>query len=273
MTDAADPVGAVPVDSPVAVIPARPVRRALLSVALVLLAAVVIVELVAGAALRPARNANQARDVLALPGVAAMAHDAQIDPTEITQVASRQHQPAPLAVSAPALLDGLLLVAAGTMALPRLVPRRNMARYGRLSSFLVALAILLVGIAVAVKAIARLRYLDALYISPPVGTLSYLLLYGSFRRGGSLVALTSLIVLKLAALAALYWGYPKAASERGLAPLALTSVAATVAVAMAYALVPPSVASIIDALAASLVALAAILWAGVVVSGTVRRLA
>jgi hypothetical protein len=273
VTDAAAPVRAAPVDGRVAAISRRPVRRGLLSLALVLLGAAVIVELVAGPALRPARSANHARDVLALSGVAAMAHDAQIDPTEIAQVASRQHQPAPLAVSAEALLDGLLLVAAGAVALPRLVPRRNMTRYGRLSSFLVALAILLVGIAVAVKAIARLRYLDALYISPPAGTLSYLLLYGSFRRGGSLVALTGLMALKLAAIAALYWGYPRAASERGLPPLALTSVAATVAVAMAYALVPSSLASITDALAAAVVALVAILWAGVIVSGTVRRLA
>ncbi len=254
-------------------IPPRGVRRGLLTLALVLLGAVVVVDLVAGSALRPSRSANHGREVLALPGVAAMAPDAQIDPTEITQVAGRQHQPAPLAISAQALMDGLLLVAAAALALPRVIPRRNMTRYSRLSSFLVALAILLAGIAVAVRAIARLRFLDALYISPPAGTLSYLLLYGSFRRVGSLVALTGLVVLKLAAVAALYWGYPRSASERGLAGLALTSVAATVAVTGAYALVPAPVDSITDALAAAAVALAAILWAGVIVSGSVRRLA
>ena len=54
---------------------------------------------------------------------------------------------------------------------------------------------------VVVKDIARLRALLALYLSPPFGTLSYLLLYGSSPRRGALAVLAGLMVLKLAAAA------------------------------------------------------------------------
>ncbi len=73
-------------------------------------------------------------------------------------------------------------------------------------------------------------------------------------------------------LARLRRAFPRAAAERGLGGLALTSVGATVVITLCYALAPTALATIIDALSASVVALVALLWAGVIVSGSVRRL-
>jgi hypothetical protein len=249
------------------------VRRGLLVAALALLFAVVVLELAAPAVLRPARGAHHAADVLALPGVSAVVHNAQLDPTEIAQVAARQHRPAPLELPAQALLDGLLLVCGFTVALPRLVRRRDVTRHARLGLFVLSLAILLGGIAVVVAAIARSRYLVGLYVSPPFGTLSYLLLYGPSRRTASLMALAALMALKVVALAAFFRGYPRAVSIRGLAALAVTSTAMTVVATAAYALAPATLVPVTDALAAAVVALVGVLWAGVIVSGSVRRLA
>jgi hypothetical protein len=254
------------------------VRGPVLGGALAVLAVIVILEILAGAVLRPPRRAGNETDVLALPGVTAMIHGAQLDPAELAHVAASQHRPAPLALPAQALIDGLLLVSVAGIALPRLRSRRagraraGGARGSRLGSFVFSLAILLASIAVAVLAIARVRYLVALYLSPPVGTLSYLLLYGSFRRGAALTVLVALMVLKVAAAALVLVAFPRAAVKRGLGGLAITSVAATVATTFGYALAPTYLATIIDAVSASLVALVALLWAGVIVSGTVRRL-
>ena len=249
-----------------------PARRGLLLLSLVFLSAVVVVELVAGAALRPVRSAHPVADVLALPGVPALVHDAQADPGEMAQVAARQPRQGPLAVPSQALLDGLLLVAAVAVAAPRLVRGPALARAAPLTSFLLSLAILLGGIVVVVKDIARLRALLALYLSPPFGTLSYLLLYGSSPRRGALAVLAGLMILKLAAAASFFLAFPRASSDRGVVALALTSVAATAAAALAYATSSSARAPISDALAAAVIALVAIVWAGMILSGTVRRL-
>jgi hypothetical protein len=234
--------------------------------ALGLLMAAVLAEIVAGPALRPGPSA----DALAIPGVAAMAQQAQVDPTEIAQVAARQHPPVPLALPAQALLDGLLLLSAAVLAVPRVVPRQDVARGTRLALFVGSLALLLVAVAVGVAAIARLRYLVALYLSPPFGTLSYFLLFGSSRRGASLVVLSVVLVVRVGACLAFLRAFP---GRRPIAALAITSTAATVVTAVCYAWVPNSLASITDALAAAVVALLAAIWAAMVVSGSVRRLA
>jgi len=263
------------------------VGRPVLAASLALLAVTIVLEIGAGAALRPARQAHHQAEVLAIPGVPTLIHGVAVDPTELAQVAARQHQPSPLALPSQALIDALLLVSVAGLALPRLLPRARPApeaapeaagraggarRGGGLGSFLLSLAILLVSIAVAVVAIARLRYLVALYLSPPLGTLSYLLLYGSFRRGAALLTLTALMVLKVAACLLVWRAFPRAAAKRGLGGLALTSVAATVVTTACYALAPTSLGTIVDALAAAVVAVVALLWAGVIVSGSVRRL-
>jgi len=249
-----------------------PTRGSLLALAVALLAIVVGLELVAAGALRPPSQAHHEAAVLAIPGVSGMIKSAQLDPTELSQVAGEQHHPTPLSLPAQALLDGLLLVCVAAVALPQLRSRRPLAQGVRVALFVVSLAILLVGIVVVVAAIARLRYLTALYRSPSAGTLSYLLLYGSFPRGATLAVLSVLLSLKLAAFALLAVSLPRALSRRGIGGLAVTSVATMVVTAFCLALAPSTLGNITDALAASIAALVAVLWAGVSVSGLVRRL-
>lgn len=252
--------------------PTRPWRQPLLLIAFGLVAAVVVVELVAGPILRPAPGPDPEAQVLAIPGVATMIQGTQIDPTELKGVEQSRRRRAPSAFAAQVLIDGLLLLETLTVGIPRLVARRWLARRARLVSFLGSLAILLVGIVVVVGAIARLRYLVALYLSPPLGTLSYLLLYGSFSRRDALLALTLVIALKGATslvLSRIHLGTP---AWRGIMGLALTSLAATVITAVCYSWASVALDNITDALAAAVAAMAAVLWAGVLVSGSVRRL-
>jgi hypothetical protein len=163
-----------------------------------------------------------------------------------------------------------------TGGLARLLPDRNVTHVARNASFAGSLVVLLVAMVVAVGAIGRLRYLTALYLSPPVGTLSYLLLYGAFSRPRALLVLTVLLALKAAACLALCrgtgaGGYP-APAKGAVAGLALTSLAASVATAVCYSWAPVTLAPITDAVAAAAVALAAVVWAAILVSNTMRRL-
>ncbi|MDQ1377054.1 MAG: hypothetical protein QOE15_1227 [Acidimicrobiaceae bacterium] len=269
VTSAAPPPAAPPATAGPA---ARAARRPLLLVALVLLAAVVIFELAAGPLVRPSQGSPPEAEVLAIPGVAGMIHDAQLEPGEVTQVAAGRHRASPGALRAQALIDGLLLVCVLALALPRLVPGRDVTRRARLGSFIASLAILLAGIWVLVAGVARLRHLVALYLSPPFGTLSYLLLDASFPRSGSLVAISVLMALKVAACVALFRSDPRVASQRGIAGLAVSSLAVTVLTVFCYSLAPPSLGNVTDALATAVVAAVAVLWAGIIVSGSVRRL-
>ena len=236
-----------------------------------LLVAVVVVELVLGASLSPPPRRHSVADVLARPGVAAMTRGASIDATELTQVAAAPAAHNPLAYPAMAVLDVLLLGAVMAAGVPQLAGPGG-GRAGRFASFLVSLAILLVGIAVVVGAIARLRFLSALYLSPPFGTLTYLLRYGTFPRAAALAALVAVMAAKAAACVALT-GAGVGAAARGVAGLAVTAVMATVVTAACYAWAPPALVPITDAVAAAVAGVAAIGWAGVMVSGAVRRLA
>lgn len=231
-------------------------RRAWFFAAIGVLVALVVVELAAGPALTPASRPSS--DALSVPGVAAMVRAAQVDPTEITQVAATQHPSPPLAPAAQAMIDGVLLV---TLALPA----RSLALAGRL-------AVLLGATAVTVAAIARLRYLVALYLSPPFGTLTYLLRFGSFRRSEALVVVTVLVVVKASVCAALIRGAPGSRAAKTLFGLALTSLAASVVTALCYSWAPVTLGNITDALAAAAVALTAVLWAGIGVGRALRRL-
>lgn len=266
-----DPV-AVPPREAVATPDRRPVRRRLL-LALTLLAVVVVLELLAGSVLSPPRPAHADTAALAVPGVAAMMRGTDVDPTELGQVTAARHGHDPLAFGAQALLDGLLLAAAAAASLPQLFPAAEVTRGARLGSFLASLGILLGGIMVVVGATRRVRELVGLYLSPPLGTFSYLLWYSASRRSQSLVALTVLMAVKATACAALARAGVRSSAARGLFGLALTSLAATVVTAVCYAWAPADLATVTDALAAAVVGLTAVLWAGVFVSGSVRRLA
>jgi hypothetical protein len=270
-----DDAGVGPADSePTTAAPAvtRPPTAGRPLLALILFLAVVVLDLVAGPALRPTPSAHHGTDVLAIAGGAALVGAAGVDPTELAQVAARQHPPVPLAMPAEALLDALLLISATAVALPPLASRRDVARGIRFGVFAGSVSVLVGATAVGVAAIARLRYLVALYLSPPYGTLSYLLLSGSSPTVASLVVLSVVQALRVGACVAFFRTVPRMA-QRGTAPLALTSVAAAGLTALCYAWVPSSLTSITGALAAAVTALAAVLWAAVMLSGSVRRLA
>lgn len=232
---------------------ARPGRSSLIAAGLLL--ALVVAELVAGPALTPARRAHGDTDVLAVAGVAAMVHAAQVDQAEVAQVAATEHPRSPLAPSALALIDALFLV---TLALPS----RRLSLVGHL-------AVVIGGVAVAVAAIARLRYLVALYLSPPFGTLSYLELYGSFRRHDALVVVTALAAVRAVVYAAHPRGTAGGPAADALFAVAIASLAASVATVVCYSWAPVTLVSITDAVAAAAVALTAVVSAGI---GTGRAL-
>jgi len=252
--------------------PPEPSHKASLVLALLLLAAVVAAEILAAVLLRPGRMAHADTAVLAEPGVSRMLQGVAVDPRELAQVARQQHQPAPLVFLALALLDGLVLIGGLALAVPQLRPASAERPPRRLSAFIPSLAVLLAGVAVVVTAIARLRLLAAVDLSPPYGTLDYLLTYGQFRRRAVLIALAVLVAVKLVAFAIFGRRSPRAALRRGVPALVVTSMAAMVVAAACIAQASSSTGNLADAFAAAVVALTAIVWSAVIVSGSVRRL-
>lgn len=259
-------------EPPPAEVPSDPAHRGTLVVALVLLAAVLLAEILGAVFLKPPLQAHNETTVLAERGVSRMLQGVPVDPSELAQVAHRQHQPAPLVFLSLALLDGLVLVGGLAVAAPDLRPVDARGRSHRLSAFLPSLAVLLGGVAVVVVAIGRLRLLAGWYLSPPYGTLDYLLEYGVFRRGAALALLALLMALKLVAMAIFGRHRPRAVLRRGVPGLVLTSMAAMLVTVASYGMASSSTGNLADAFAAAVVALATVFWAGVIVSGSVRRL-
>lgn len=226
-----------------------------LVLAVMLIGAAVALDATSAVVLGPPHQADRATIVLAEPQVSALVAGITVDPAEVQQEAAGHRQPPGLAIVDQALIDGLLLVTVAFWA------RR---RVPRVAHEVVSVAGFLVGGLLAAIALGRLTYLVGMYMSPPYGTLDYLVLFGFFDRAGSMAVLTAVMILKLASCVALFLAgrvpSQKGGPNRIVAALAVTSLLSTVLIAFSYAVVPETLMSMTDAMAGAVVAVAAIVW-------------
>ncbi|MDP9074900.1 MAG: hypothetical protein M3N98_12160 [Actinomycetota bacterium] len=212
--------------------------------------------------LTPPHKSDRAAQVFKLPGAAALTNGIQVDRTEVADQVIAHAQPPGLAIGDLALLDGLLLVmvAIAGLSLRRSPPPAAGSALGP-ASLTASMIAALAGIFLVDVALSRLRAEVALYLSPPFGTLMYLALFGFFRREGSLFVLGALIVLKLAVSILVSRADPRFGQHRSVSGLLITSVVATIAVSLLYGIVPPTMVSTTDAIAALAVTVAGLIWA------------
>jgi hypothetical protein len=118
-----------------------------------------------------------------------------------------------------------------------------------------------------IAAIAVLVLMVSLLVAAPFGTLTYLAIFGFFDRAGAGIALSVLMLLKLGFVVVLVLAQPRFLQNLGLVLLVLTSLLATVIVGFLHGIVPRFLVSITDAIAAIAVAVLAVIWAVVLLTG------
>jgi hypothetical protein len=118
-------------------------------------------------------------------------------------------------------------------------------------------------------AIAEVITMVALFFAFPFGTIAYLAIWGFFPRGGAAALLSSLMFLKLVCAGALVAAHQRFLQNKGLILLMLTSLVATLVVAFLHGLVPGILVSITDGIGAIIVSIVAIIWAVILLIGSV----
>ena len=160
-----------------------------------------------------------------------------------------------------AFIDGLLFFTVLMVGLSLLISPRI---YGRIQgpvtlvvSFLWMLACVLSGLA----ALATLMLMVGLFVAVPFGTLAYLVIWGSFSTGQAAVLLGLLLFLKIFFGVCLVLSEPRFLRVKGLMALVVLSVVLQLALGFIHGFLPGPVVAIGEQLWAVATAVAALVWA------------
>jgi hypothetical protein len=168
-----------------------------------------------------------------------------------------------------ALVDGIALFTVALMGAGLLVPDRLHGRLQGIVTLVFAILLILGAIVLLVVAIGELLLMVTLLLAVPFGTIAYLILWGAFPRGQADVLLSLLMFLKLVFAGALLFAQQRFIQNKGLVALTLTSLLCNVIAAFLQGLVPLILVSILDDVAAIVFAIVGIVWAVVLLIGSI----
>ena len=168
-----------------------------------------------------------------------------------------------------ALVDGIALFTVALMGVGLIVPRRLHGRLQGVVTLVFAILLIVAAVALLVVAIGELILMLTLLLAVPFGTIAYLIGWGFFPRGQTTVLLSLLMVLKLVFAGALLAAQQRFIQNKGLVALTLTSLLCNVIAAFLQGLVPIILVSILDDVAAIVFAIVGIVWAVVLLIGSI----
>jgi hypothetical protein len=168
-----------------------------------------------------------------------------------------------------ALVDGQLLFALLLVGTSLVVPERVWAKTQGPVTLIVGLLILLKSIALILGAVALLLLMIALIMAFPFGTFVYLVRYGDFDRGPAAGTLEVLMSLKIGFCVCLLAAHQRFLQNKGLVIIVLISLLCTMLVRLLHGIWPIFMVSILDAVAAIVVGIAAAIWALLLSLGSV----
>ncbi len=169
------------------------------------------------------------------------------------------------AIAALGLLDTLVVLSLGLMAVDLAVPRGIVGRVQAPVSLFVAIGVLTAAIATATKAIA---IMVGLLLAVPFGTIVYLLVWAGFPVGKAAAMLGLIMGLKLTGAVLLAVAHRGFLGNKGLLALLAASIASTWLVGVIHRWPPGFLATIADGIAALVVAAVAGLWSVFLIVGS-----
>jgi hypothetical protein len=172
-------------------------------------------------------------------------------------------------VSSLAVLDALLILSVALMGATLFAHKPSLGRLQGVITLLVSLAVLMGSIGLIVTAIGLLTLMVGLLLAPIFGTAAYFTLFGDFDRVAAASILGLVMSLKLGFAVSLLLAHQLFLENKTLVLLIATSLLAVVVVGFLHALVPNPLVSITDAIAAIVVNVLALVWALIVVVGSV----
>lgn len=168
-----------------------------------------------------------------------------------------------------AFLDGLLLYSLLSMGASLVIPERYLSRIQGIATLLLSLGILIGAIVSIIVAIGLLILMVSLLLALPFGTLIYLATYGDFPTGKAAALLGTIMTLKVASAVLLVLAQQRFLQMKSLILLILTSLVATIVVSFLHGFSIAILTSILDDIAAIVVAILGAIWAIVFLVGSI----
>jgi hypothetical protein len=168
-----------------------------------------------------------------------------------------------------ALIDVIALYTAALMGASLIVPEKLHGRVQGVLTLIGSIVLIIASLILLVIAFTELLTMVSLFLAFPFGQIAYLAIWGFFPRGEAAVVLSLLMFLKLMFGGFLVLAQPRFLQNKGLVALVLTSLVANIVVAFLHGLVPIIVVSIVDDVAAVLLAIVAIIWAVILLIGSI----
>ncbi|MBP1466300.1 hypothetical protein EYB53_011340 [Candidatus Chloroploca sp. M-50] len=235
-------------------------RTPVFALALVLIALVVLIELGSTLVLQSPSGQISPADISRV--------DDSLDVGEVDQSQIEQSTRPGMAIQYLALIDSIVLFTVGLMGISLVVPERVHGRIQGIATLIFALLLLLLSITLLFAALGMVLFMVSLFLAVPFGTITYLVKYGFFDRGGAGIVLSFLLMLKLGFAVCLVVAHQRFLQNSGLMLLVLTSFLAHVLVSLLHGLVPLVLVSITDGIAAMLGAVFAAIWSVVLLIGS-----
>ena len=160
-----------------------------------------------------------------------------------------------------ALVDGIVLFTLGMFGLALAVPARVIGTVQGVVTFISMLLLLIASIVLIFVAITFLMLMVTLFLAVPFGTIAYFAAYADFDVGPARATLGVLMLLKVATVVCIFLAQQHFLEVRGLVMLFITFLVANLLVSFLHGIVPMFLVSILDAIAAIIVAILGAVWA------------
>ncbi|MFK0009193.1 hypothetical protein ACIQTZ_19315 [Paenarthrobacter sp. NPDC090520] len=168
-----------------------------------------------------------------------------------------------------AFLDGLLLFTVVMLGLSLMMNLRTYGRVQGIATLIVTLLWVIAAFLTTLLALAKLFLMIGLFVATPFGTIAYLALWGSFPKGQAAAILGLLLLLKIVFAVLLILSQPKFLKVTGLVILLVISVLLQVVLGLIHGFLPGPLVSIGDQFWALVTVVVALVWALIMLIGSI----
>ena len=169
-----------------------------------------------------------------------------------------------------ALVDGIVAYSLGLMVLALVLNPNLQAKLQGIVTLILSFLLALGSLALILIAFVKLMIMVALFFAPPFGTAAYLVVWGHFPKAAAAAVLSLILLLKIVATICLPIAQQRFLKLKSLILLVGTSFLATLVVSFLHGFVPGPLVSITDALAGIIVGILALIWAVVILIGSIN---
>jgi hypothetical protein len=193
------------------------------------------------------------------------------EPDELREMARQRNEQPPrpgFAITSLIAFDAIAFLGFFWMGARLVISRKLAGRLQGITSLIVSIVILVLGMIAAFVIFALLMVMLGLFLAVPFGTLAYLAIWGFFPRSEAAATLGILMFLKLATAVLLVLAQRDFIKNKGLMLLLGLSLLLNMLTTFLHNFPPGILVSITDAIAALIILIVAIIWALILLIGS-----